>query len=148
MPTPVGVQVEGLDELRRAVRAAGLVGVPKALAAANRDAAELIAIRAAPLAPVQTGAMRASVRALGSQRYGRVRAGSARVPYAAAIHWGRKRGNVGRPPRNRRSLNVIRARPFIYDTAQRMRREVAYQYERSINRLVIDAINGSKGGSG
>lgn len=143
---PVGaIRVEGLNELRRAFRDASVYGVPNAVKTANLSAAQFVAQKAAPQAPRRTGRLAASVRALGSLTAGRVRAGNASVPYAAAIHWGRKVGNVGRPPGNRIAPNRIPGRPFIWDTVQQSQAEIADLYEQIVDRLVVAAINAVKG---
>src|SRR5689334_17019380 len=82
---------------------------------ANQLAAERVEDAANPNAPFLTGALRRSMQARATSRAGRV---VATVPYAMAIHWGRKRGNVGSPPGNRKGSNVIKGRPFIWDAAQ------------------------------
>lgn len=140
----VTVRVEGLDELRRALREAENPGLPKALAQANKNAAELVAGRAAQAAPHRSGRLAASVRALGSQRLGRVKAGNAGVAYAAAIHWGRSIGNVGRPPGNHKGRNPIVGRPFLTDAAARSQGDVVAQYEAAIRALVVGAIEGAR----
>lgn len=137
--TDVGIKVEGADELRRAFRQIdGDLG--KALAAANKTAAEQVVEAALPAVPVRSGRLKSSVRALGSQRSGRAVAGKAGVPYAAAIHWGRKRGNVGWPPGNRMGRNVIQGRPFLWDAAQREVPAIEPKYHTEIMRLIELAI--------
>lgn len=63
-------------------------------------------------------------------------AGKKNVAYAAAIHWGRKQGNVGSPPGNRIGPNPIVGRPFLWDAAERERGRVIDTYEREIDRLM------------
>lgn len=130
------VEVKGLNELRAAIRTTGDAGLKKSLAAANKTGADVVAKRAGPLVPVRSGRLRKSVRALGSQRSGRVRAGNAGVAYAAAIHWGRKRGNVGSPPGNHPGPNPIQGRPFLIEAAQRSIAQVRSTYARAIEELV------------
>jgi hypothetical protein len=80
------IRVSGLN---RAIRALKDVGVPASeIAAAGKDAAELVAGEARSLVPVQTGALKGSIRTATQQRKAIVRAGGARVPYANPIHWG------------------------------------------------------------
>ena len=132
------VRIEGADELRRALRYVGDAGLKKQLAKANKDAAALVVNRALPNVPVRSGRLKKSVRALGSQRSGRAVAGASQVKYAAAIHWGRRRGNVGSPPGNRNGTNVIAGRPFLYDAARAHRAQVVDQYEEAVRALVAD----------
>lgn len=137
-----GVSVEGLNELRAALRAAGGPGLVKALSAANKNAAVTVVARAKPTVPRRSGALEASLRATGSQTKGTARAGNARVPYAAAIHWGRKIGNVGHPPGNRYGFNPIAGRPFLSAALQSAWPAVVRQYESEISDLVA-SINGA-----
>lgn len=134
-----GVRVEGADELRRAIRTIKDKELGAALRDANKSAAQVVVDRALPNVPVLSGRLKASVKALGSQRGGSAKAGGAKVPYAAAIHWGRRAGNVGRPPGNRTGANPITGRPFLWDAAQTAGDQVVDRYEEGIGRL-MDAI--------
>lgn len=126
----VAVKVEGIPELRRAIRDAGDKELGNALRRANRNAAERVAAAAQPDVPVRSGRLLASVKALASQTSGKVKAGGARVPYAAAVHWG-----TGPRPGERGPHNIAR-RPFIYDAAQKVERDLVEAYEDEIDRLV------------
>ena len=80
------IRVSGLN---RAIRALKDVGVPASeIAAAGKDAAEIVAGEARTLVPVKTGKLKGSIRTATQQRKAIVRAGGARVPYANPIHWG------------------------------------------------------------
>ena len=75
--------------LNKAIRALKEVGVPaKEVAAAGKNAAEIVAGEARTLVPVRSGRLRDSIRTGSQQRKVIVRAGGARVPYANPIHWG------------------------------------------------------------
>lgn len=132
------VKVEGLTELRAQLRRAGGPALAKEVQKANKNAAEKVVRAALPNVPVRTGRLKASVRALASQTSGRAVAGKARVPYAAAIHWGEGAGNVnhrtgatvGRPERN------VQGRPFLWEAADRMLAQVIETYEGDINDLL------------
>lgn len=137
-----GVSVEGLRELQAALRAAGGPGLVRLLTVANKNAATVVVTRARPEVPTLTGRLASSVRATGTQRKGVARAGSARVPYAAAIHWGRKIGNVGRPPGNRYGFNPIAGRPFLTSALESSWPQVVRQYNNEIDALVAK-INGA-----
>jgi hypothetical protein len=139
MAAEVGIRVEGADELRRALRQAGN-GLSAALAAANKNAASIVVRSALPYVPVRTGRLKRSVRALGSQRSGRAVAGRRAVPYAAAIHWGRRRGNVGSPPGNRKGRNPIAANPFLWEAAQRELPRIEPEYRDEVQRIIDAAI--------
>lgn len=118
------MEVVGADQLRRELRNVGDAGLKKELRDANKSAAQVVVEKALPDVPVQSGRLKASVRALGSQRDGRAVAGKSSVPYAAAIHWGRKRGGV------------IEARPFLWNAAQRTETQVTDKYREAVERLL------------
>lgn len=141
----VGLQVHGLNELRRAFKDADASELPAALKQANQAAAELVVDVATPMTPRRFGDLAHSLRALATQSAGKVRAGNTAVPYAAAIHWGRKVGNVGRPPGNRKGRNPIKGRPFIWDAAKTSERQIAYEYDRAIDEIVLGALRTVKG---
>lgn len=112
------------DELRRALRYLGDAGLKKELREANKSAAAVVVDAALPNVPVLTGRLRRSVRATGSQRGASVKAGNVGVPYAAAIHWGRKRGGV------------IKARPFLWNAAEASQHRVLSVFDRAMDRLL------------
>lgn len=123
MPT---VRINGLREVRSALRKIGQ-GLPAALRDAQRAAAQIVVDRALPNVPVRTGRLKGSVRALGSQASGRAVAGNGRVPYAAAIHWGRKRSGA------------FPGRPFLWNAAEEARDDVVRHFEDALD----DLINGA-----
>lgn len=133
-----GIAIKGLNELVAAIRTSGDDGLKKALAAANLDAARVVVDVATPNTPRRFGDLQHSLRALGSQRQGRAKA---TVPYAAAIHWGRHVGNVGRPPGNHKGPNPIKGRPFLWNAARQSRTRVAAQYQKAIKQIVCSPIN-------
>lgn len=139
------VKVEGVTELRRAIIQAKDKELAKKLKDANLSAAQIVVDAALPNVPVGSppdkhpGRLKASVKALASQTSGKARAGTAaRVPYAAAIHWGEGAGNVnfttgatlGRPNRN------VQGRPFLWEAADRTLRQVIETYEGEIDDLL------------
>lgn len=133
MADDLAVNVEGLKELRRAIKETGDKELPKALQRANKAAAERVVRAALPNVPVRTGRLRSAVRATGSQSAGRALAGGARVPYAQAVHWG-----TGPRP-GLRGPHDIKRRPFLWDAAQRQVGAVATEYEAEIDKL-MDAV--------
>lgn len=80
------VEVEGLKELTRnlSLLAADETGINQA----NYRAATTLLQTAKPMVPVRSGKLANSLKAGKAKRYAEVRAGSARVPYAAPIHFG------------------------------------------------------------
>lgn len=124
------VEVEGLDELRKTLRRVGDAELPKELRKANKRAAEIVAKAAAAKVPVKTGRTRASVRALGSQRDAKVRAGGAKVPWYGFLDFGGKR------PRDRVGRPRIKQGRYIYPALAEKRDEVADVYEREVRDLL------------
>lgn len=129
------VQVEGMDELRKGLRHINDVGLNQAYKDANKEIADEIVQRALPNVPVLTGKLKASVKAFGNLSGALGKAGNAAVPYAAAIHWGRKFGNVGSPPGNHEGANPILGRPFLRDAAEAVEPQVADRYLNHIDRV-------------
>lgn len=98
-----GVRVEGARAFRKALKDAGddLTQVKEA----HADAAAIVAHAAIAIAPRVTGKLAGGVRSSGSASAATIRAGGARLPYAAPIHWGWPRRG-------------IKAQPFISTAAQ------------------------------
>ena len=121
------VRVEGAQDLRRKInRLSDAVDAKSAkseLKKAHLEGAEVVKAAALPLVPVRSGSLKATVRAAGTIRSGRVRAGFARVPYAGPIHF-------GWPARN------IRPQPFLYDALDRRRSEVLAVYDDRVGALI------------
>jgi hypothetical protein len=137
----VGIKVEGLQELARALRKAGNEDLKRQLTQTNKSAAQIVVQAALPHVPVgPTGRLKASVRALASQSSGRAVAGKARVPYAAAVHWGRKEGNVGRPPGNRKGPNRVVGGQWLWLAAQRTVPRIEPEYRDALERLITEAV--------
>lgn len=78
------LQVEGARQLRKSMAAAGIQ--LQDLKEAHRALAEYVVGVQRP--PVVTGRLAATVRPGATRNSAIVRAGGARVPYAAVIHWG------------------------------------------------------------
>lgn len=137
------IEVEGLTALRKGIKSLGDTGLVSALKDANRSSAQVVVARALPNVPVRTGKLKSTVKALAAQRDARVQAGSAKTSYAAAVHWGRKKGNVGSPPGNHPGKNVMAGRMFLWDAAQASLAEATAKYEQEIERL-LDTIRGGR----
>lgn len=122
------VQVIGARQLRKTLKAAGEDLTD--LKAAHRQAAEIAAKASAALAPVgKTGQLRRSVRASGTTTAGIIRAGKKSVPYANAIHWGRK---WWPNKQNARHVASFWGRPFLSDGAQNSEGQWLPIYERTV----------------
>lgn len=130
------VQIEGVDDVRRTLKIFGDAGLKVALKAAHTAGAEQVAQEALPMVPHRTGALRASVRALGSVSKGNVKAGTAKVNYAASIHWGRKNGRVWR---GRIAPSPITGRPFLWDALKRREKQVNEEFAKQVD-LMLDTV--------
>lgn len=119
----VGVErIDGLREVQRDLRRLG-DDTKSEMKETHRQAAEIVVRGAIRLVPKRTGRLALSIKALATQSSGRVRAGSASVPYAGPIHF-------GWPARK------IAPQPFIYDALDPRRDEIRRLYEDRINELV------------
>lgn len=121
------VRITGHEEVRKAIRQIGNEmdrnAAKGALKKMNLEAAELVKTVADGLVPVQTGKLAATVRAAGSQKSARVRAGYQRVPYAGPIHF-------GWPDRG------IRPQPFLYEALDQRRSKVIDLYDDRLAKLI------------
>jgi len=116
-------EIKGLREINQAMK--GLSDdTKKKLKDTHRRAAEIVIAGAKRYVPVQSGALAASIRNGSTQRQGRVRIGSASVPYAGPIHF-------GWPSRR------IKPQPFIYEALDERRAAVAMAYAERIDQLTI-----------
>jgi hypothetical protein len=86
------IRVEGLSRLTRDLRVMGVevADLKDVFGALAREGADL----AARYAPARSGKLAASIRGNRAVNKAVVRAGSARVPYAAAINYGWPRRNI------------------------------------------------------
>lgn len=135
MANQPAVRIEGLKETRAAFKRINDTEVTKALTKANKSAAQLVVDAALPNVPFRTGRLVATVRALGSQTSGNAKAGGAKAPHAAAIHFG-----VGPRPGLRGPHN-IQKRPFLHEAAAQRQADVAREYEAEIGRI-FDLLRG------
>jgi HK97 gp10 family phage protein len=121
------VRIDGIKDIRRSVNRLGKDldkdAAKGALKEMNAEAAEKVKQTAAGLVPVRTGQLASTLRASGTQKSARVRAGTKRVPYAAPIHF-------GWPARN------ISPQPFLYDALDKRRNEVVDIYEKRLSALI------------
>jgi len=121
------VRIEGMRELRKKIRVVldemDEQAARGELKNMNQEAAEIVRQRALTLVPVRTGQLRETLRAAGTQKSARVRAGFKRVPYAGPIHFGW-------------AIRGIRPQPFLYDALDQRRREVFQHYDRQISSLI------------
>lgn len=116
------IQIDGLKETQKALRELG-DELKYEMKATHRQAAEVIVQGAKRYVPVRSGKLAASIRAAATMTSGKVRAGSAAVPYAGPIHF-------GWPKR------YIKPQPFIYDAMDVRRQEVYDLYAKRIYGLI------------
>ena len=90
------VQVDGLAQLKRTMKAAG--ADLQDLRDVHGAAARYVAMRAAAMAPKRSGRLAGTVRGSCAQTSATVRAGYASVPYAQPIHWGWPRHGIAANP--------------------------------------------------
>lgn len=120
--SPPVVRVEGGRQLRAALRDMG-DGLTD-LRAANTEAATIAARAGAADAPRRTGLLAGTIRPGATQAAAIVRAGSARVPYAAVIEYGW-------------AARHIRPNPFLREGAEQTQPAWLAVYSRSIDRLIL-----------
>jgi hypothetical protein len=119
----VKTEILGLREVQRDLNKLG-DDTKNKMKDTHKEAAEVVVMGAKRLVPYRTGALAASIRALATKSSGRVRAGSASVPYSGPIHF-------GWPARQ------IKPQPFIYDALDGRRAEVAAVYVKRIDQLTV-----------
>jgi len=123
------VRIEGVQELRKKIR--GITddldrdGAKGALKDLNLDAAKVVEGKATAIIPRRTGKLASTLRAAGTQRQARVRAGYRRqgFNYAGPIHFGWY-------------AQGIRPQPFLYDALDARRNQVLEVYDAGIDRLI------------
>lgn len=129
MAVDVRVRVEGLDELRAALRKADKV-LAKDLGQAGKRAADIVAQAAKPKIPVRSGRARASLRAVVVSGGGGVKGGGAKAPYFGFLDYGNKvlQGNkVGRGDTVTREFKP--GGRYVYVSLAEKRDEVVDTYE-------------------
>jgi hypothetical protein len=127
MATETGIRIEGLDELARSMRRAGEDMTE--LKEAHTRAAEIVADRAAELAPRRSGRLAGSIRPAKQAKLARVMAGGAKVPYANPIHWGWPARHIG-------------ASMFMVDAAQQTEPEWTKAYLEDVQ-SILDKVRGA-----
>ena len=102
----------------------------EAIKEANKESGEIVAKTARNIVPVQSGALRRTIRVANVSTNVKIRAGSARVPYANPIHWGwfrdKKRGF---------NRNIL-PNPFMSKALGYTRDEVLLNYVSNIQKLI------------
>jgi hypothetical protein len=107
------IEVEGLRELRKALKAAG--ESYSDLKEAGLEAADMVASTARTLVPHLTGALEATIRPAGQAKGAVVRAGKGSAPYAGVQHFGWPGHNIA-------------PHPFLYEAADQRAADVEELY--------------------
>lgn len=115
------IEVRGAKELRRALKSMG--DDLKDLTATNKEAAQIVEEAARQGAPVDSGALRGTIKTRASRASARIYAGSNSVVYAGPIHF-------GWPAHN------IEPQPFLYEAADERAEAVFDIYNRKVEDLV------------
>jgi preprotein translocase subunit SecD len=116
------LEIDGLRQVQKAMRSFS-DDSRNDMKETHRRAGQIVVDGAARYVPVRSGALLASLRSAPTQRQGRVRVGSAAVPYAGPIHF-------GWPARQ------IKPNPFIYEVLDDRRQEVYAIYAQRISELI------------
>jgi hypothetical protein len=140
------IRVEGARQLRRTLKQAG--DDLSDLKAAHLEAAQLLVPAARQRTPIgPTGRLAKSVRAGATKSAALLRAGSSRVPYAGAVHWGRRvwpniRYASVTPSGRRKHNSFIKPRLFLTESAKELEPRWVAVYERALEQA-IDKVKGA-----
>lgn len=118
----INAEIVGLREVQRDLLKLGN-DTKNEMVDTHKAAAEVVVLGAKRYVPYRTGRLADSIRALATRTHGKVRAGSASVPYAGPIHF-------GWPARR------IAPQPFIYDALDERIDEIRGLYDQRIEELI------------
>lgn len=135
----VVVGIDGAQDLRRRLRRAG--DDLTQLREVHTEIGKRVAALAKPRAPIgPTGNLAATVRASGSKTTATVRMGSKRVPYANAVHWGRRIWpsiKAPEPPSGRKKhTSVIARNDFVHQSAKALDGWIQDRYAKYIDEVI------------
>jgi len=116
-------EIEGLREVQKALNKFS-DATRKEMKSTHLKAAEIVVGASKRFVPIKTGALAQSIRPAAVMSGGRVKVGSASVPYAGPIHF-------GWPARR------IKPQPFVYDALDTRRGEVSRLYEKRMAVLMF-----------
>lgn len=128
------VQVEGLAQVNRALRAVD-AQAPKELRLALNSAAQLLIDRTRPKIPAVTGAARRSLVAKSTRTSARVGVGGKRAPWYPWLDFGGQGRRSGRPaPRP-----FIQEGRYLYPTLREIRPRIEAELQQSLQAVIRDA---------
>lgn len=132
------IRVEGLKELSRTLRKlSDSKEFGKELRGANLKSAQVVASRAQSRAPVRSGRLRGSIRALAQQRGAQVKGGSKRVPYFGFIDFG---GTIRFRTSSRRITRpYIKGGRILYPALAEKRQEVNNIFNEEVKKVMRKA---------
>jgi hypothetical protein len=116
-------EIEGLREVQKALNKFS-DATRKEMKSTHLQAAEIVVGASKRFVPIKTGALAQSIRPAAVMSGGRVKVGSASVPYAGPIHF-------GWPARR------IKPQAFVYDALDTRRGEVSRLYEKRMAILMF-----------
>ena len=123
MATGLQIKVTGAKELRKIARKAGDKEAQKALRRGHKEISGIAAKEIKRTIPVESGALRNSVKPRGSLAAGKVAIGGARVPYAGRVLYGDPIPGVRKQPTH---LDAIAdSLPEMRDAIEDLYRDVA-----------------------
>lgn len=93
MAATPNAEIEGLNKLLRSLEKLD-EAAKKDFKEAGLKVGKIVVEQAREEVPVVSGALRATIRPAATRRGAKIRAGSARVPYAGPIHFGWKSRNI------------------------------------------------------
>ena len=120
------IRVTGLRELVRNMERAGVEA--QDIKEIMFGAGEIVAKRAEQLAPVRTGRLVGNIRVGKAKNKASIKVGSARVPYARFVYFGKydqAKGGL-----------YAKANPFIFDAVKEKRQQVFDKIELGIQNLL------------
>ena len=134
MPSPdvdilngdVRIRVTGIRDLTRSLEKAGVDASD--IKETMQAAGEIVARRASWMAPSRSGALRNNLRVSKAKTKASIRFGSARVPYARFVYFGKYNESKG-------GL-YQKANPFIYDALTATRSQVFSKIEQGITDIL------------
>jgi hypothetical protein len=117
----------GISALATSLRKIGDTELSAEMKAVTKEAAEKVVPYAKKRVPVQTGRLQASIKAEGTRRFARIKAGTTkRVPYARAIHSGRNIGSTGKR---------TKGTPFIAKAIPEAWPQIVDEFVKGMNRI-------------
>lgn len=132
------IRIQGLTEFLAKMKALQVQTPYRVTRVALNRAAEIVAVKARQLAPVDTGALRGSIRVSSTGKTAGVAEGSARVPYAGATDYGNKRHSghgVGR--KDSGGLPFVATGRILYPAFQAERVSVQNAMDTALREAIV-----------